>query len=454
MEEIRNNTITTSENARSKRKNIVLDNLNAAEIASFQQRRITLFRKKSHHDYEKEVESLVNNFNIRRNNLTFSTVKSFWGQQNIISEMNLNEIQYLHSVLYLMNKRNKSASETIYVGGYLLRLRNFVESLSKAGGNLEDVINKIAYQIYNEHILNGDILFKYGEKGDRFYVILKGKLGVLLPSEKQTKMNEIDYIRYLAKLHKHKEEELLNKVISLNKNTFPIAEDNLELYLKETVKNTKLNNFKRSLTKEFAESTLKLMTYEDKNFKLSIEEYIIRIQPEIEYNELYTELHNVYIFEYKLVTYLDSGDNFGEVALDKKNQKRIATIIAVEDSYLGVIDRDLYQSSVKDAINRLKRTNILFLINCQLFKNCCNYENFERQYFNMFANKKINRGMKLIKAGQSALSLYFIKSGEFEVTMKKNIPEINNILYSLGIKVDDRDEKHLILVLSVRQSDD
>jgi CRP-like cAMP-binding protein len=77
----------------------------------------------------------------------------------------------------------------------------------------------------------GTIIFRYGNKGTRFYIVLGGEVSVLLLRETKVEMTFLNYVRYLLLLKVLKEDELAKKIISANpKSTFRISEKDIDIY--------------------------------------------------------------------------------------------------------------------------------------------------------------------------------------------------------------------------------
>ena len=56
------------------------------------------------------------------------------------------------------------------------------------------------------------------------------------------------------------------------------------------------------------------------------------------------KIKTVTIPYYEIVNYFETGQTFGEVALNSPNAKRTATIITKEICYLAVLDKKIYES--------------------------------------------------------------------------------------------------------------
>ena len=82
---------------------------------------------------------------------------------------------------------------------------------------------------------------------EKFYIILQGKVGVLIPSEKRVRMTEAEYVKYLAKLKKLNESELYQKTIRLNSRKYCIEGDIID-YLEKVLKKIVYKTEKRPET--------------------------------------------------------------------------------------------------------------------------------------------------------------------------------------------------------------
>jgi len=71
--------------------------------------------------------------------------------------------------------------------------------------------------------------------------------------------------------------------------------------------------------------------------------------------------------------------------------------------------------------------------------------NFRKNYFMDFSIVKYIKGDKIFIEGENAKTIYFIKNGEFKLTMKKNITEINGLIKYFGGRIKkERHETNLL----------
>ena len=79
----------------------------------------------------------------------------------------------------------------------------------------------------------GEVLFKIGDIGDKFFFILSGKINILKLKElKKIYMTNVEYLQYCIFLINNKEDYILNDVFKKNKKVLDITniEDIIKLY--------------------------------------------------------------------------------------------------------------------------------------------------------------------------------------------------------------------------------
>ena len=112
-------------------------------------------------------------------------------------------------IYYILTKMNKTDKEIFLVKLYLQNLDKFISIFHDATMPLKDLLDKIASQILVENYAINNIICKTGDKGDKVYIILKGSVSVLL------------------KLHLFQENELISKILLVNKEKYNIDEREL-----------------------------------------------------------------------------------------------------------------------------------------------------------------------------------------------------------------------------------
>ena len=146
--------------------------------------------------------------------------------------------------------------------------------------------------------------------------------------------------------------------------------------------------------------------------------------------------HNVILWTYFHVTNLIDGQIFGDVALSENNKRRTASIITQENTICGTLDNHIYNRFIKDAQKKIRKNIVHSLLNVNFLKGI-NPDIFEEHYFNMFKYDCIHRKDYLFKSGEERNSIYIVTSGEIEASINCTIQQLNKILKSKNVNLDD-----------------
>ena len=335
----------------------------------------------------------------------------------------------------------------------------------------ESSLNKILFALANnleiEKLPKNKIVFKIGETGERFYIILSGKVSILRPKEIEYELTPQQYFIKLAFLNKNKEFYLLNKTIAKNYHTYPI--DYKEINIINDIifrkRYQKLIGFKPSITefkklfKDFNKDPLRecnldfneLAIKESFNidFEKDFEEKLLQglnlldvktknlsndsnshVYTYIEHSK---DFKKVIIFENEYFFTLNAGQNFGDLALDSVTRSRNATVIGEADmTYLGVIKKNIYEEFVLNEKERIKTREIQFLIENYFFRPV-KIKTFVKKFFKDFIYEEALRDTIIFKEKDAMDYIYFIKEGEVEIYVNKTIVEIQKFIRGLSI---------------------
>lgn len=144
-------------------------------------------------------------------------------EQNIIklNELNFNTIQYI------LSKKNRNQKELSIIQEFLNSLNLFNNPNKNV--NKEKLLLSLSSFLKLEKRPQNSILFKFGNKGNKFYIVIKGELSVLILKETKVELNTVDYFIHLLLLKSLKEDELLKKTLMANnKIGIKIDENNFE----------------------------------------------------------------------------------------------------------------------------------------------------------------------------------------------------------------------------------
>ena len=475
-----------------------------------------------------------------------------------------------------MKKNNRSSNQNHIILDYIFLFSNFSGKFSSFQSNeLNHHINlyNLALSLKYEFYENKNIIIKYGDSGDKFYLLLKGSVDIVVPKWHSVLLSEEEYMYYLCKLKYYNENELLHKTldknnrfvystkfylnqyisdkfseygksersrngetfvvnnyndknlsnfnlqknfINNNSSSYIFSKKNYKIYEKLNNDSEKLfkKNYKDILNspkifetidlsektenylnkinaeeiKNMKKSELSTLNLENKNNffsensnrdeiknyfndeinsnensnkfkiffkkKLSKEEnkssnettnhnisfndaqdYISRILPVLREKSYLEEekKEKHFILLYHHIKTLESGETFGELALQKNKGKRTATIIAKEDCHICFLDKKVYNKTLLDINNKDLNRNLHFFLNGPIFLNY-NKIYFFRNIYNLLSCQHINKGELLVKENDNFEDIYFIKEGTFEVKKRCSLLEINNLITRLGGK--------------------
>jgi CRP-like cAMP-binding protein len=424
-----------------------------------------------------EKYSIASNFSRKSGYLRKS---SFYNMNNLAnlfsSSSNEEDAENLRlAAIYVLNKQKRSVSENNILAEFLKTLQPLVDMLNKdvSEKNFDDLLKNISFHLKYYFAEKNQVLFKFGDYGDLFYLILRGKVGVFLPKDEKVMMTEEEYLIYLIKLRKYQEIGLLHSCLIKNRNIYRIEEENFDDWVysvlddEDVISNLpsinpskklqSLNSIRSFVTRKIPNHTNEkvLLKYPKRtnrikkllraymlelydiitnnDHKLDIvspEEYIKRSKPDkiTDHAFLSTEKKMVTIWTYNFILSLEDGKKFGDFALEVTgNQKRSATIVALEATHFGTMEKASYLTSIREVAEKVKRLNVNFIISQQIFSNC-NRHVFLKSYYNFLVLKKVNWKEKIALEGGNADKIFILKEGEFEISMKKSNLQINDIL--------------------------
>ena len=320
---------------------------------------------------------------------------------------------------------------------YIQTLKGFVNILKLTNEDFNFNLQECA-KILNYSQKEGNIIIvEEGEKGDSFFLILKGSVTFLVSKKEQYEMTKQQYILHLFKLRKNNSNELLKQCLQLNSLVFPI-EDSFDNFLKSIVKK-KIKDIELIENKLIYSKAKELYNYITNNNKketnITIEDYINRnnIENEDEESEYSNDKEKeqikkiVIIPNYIVIGKCGIGETFGELALEKRGGKRKATVITNEETDFAIIYRKQYDHLLKNAIENAKKKFFNVINGYNVFKFIPNYI-LEKKYYKLFTMLKLDKGKNLIEENEDNDKVYIIICGDYEITTNRNLIEINDLI--------------------------
>ena len=387
----------------------------------------------------------------------------------------INPREAFEEVDYIFSKKIRSINEMIYLQ-HLLTLYDVIPSIFVNCDLIEpnEVLFNMAICLNMHNYKSNELIFKYGEYTDKLFFVLSGSVSLFEPVERSCKMDIDQYISYLNQLENCEEYELIKKIIDINKvykndSNVLMIKNNNEKYIrkkylqkikaiKEIIKNQDYSTIEVNLNTEI-NSTID--TTEDTiNLKeiISSEEYIRRIIPSIstdikkeekkeneksnpdDINKLVKNKRDIKYYSYSLVKEVKPFNTFGEIILDdeenKNNinnnnsnnfRKRELTAICNEPSRILYLDINNWQKYFKNRQDSIKMKNILTILDIPFLRHI-NIDYFKEKIFDHFSLFNYKIGEYIFKQNDKRKKIYFVVSGEVELTMNASINDINNII--------------------------
>ena len=118
------------------------------------------------------------------------------------------------TIKYILNKPKRSADELLIIKTYLSTM-SFLSTIKSPIGN-DKLLFSLSIYLKSEKKSKNTILFRFGNKGNKFYIILEGEVSILILKERKEMISFKRYFLHLLLLKMLKEEELVKKTIIAN----------------------------------------------------------------------------------------------------------------------------------------------------------------------------------------------------------------------------------------------
>ena len=220
-------------------------------------------------------ELLINNIN-----KIFSNPPSNHGYRHdievLLNELYIDEETYFDIIIECLSKEKRNREELNLITSYLFFMEEFIKILNGKESNkketeiLNELLNLSTFLYYLQKPKNV-VLMRFGEKGNKAYINLNGVVDVLIKISKLMKVNEKEYLYYLACLIKYNEFALINLVINENFFNFPLLiYDDIE---SKTQINSVLYNINIKKGKNYIITFIQDENKEIKKIKLNINSF-------------------------------------------------------------------------------------------------------------------------------------------------------------------------------------
>ena len=156
------------------------------------------------------------------------------GNENIVIDyINLSQEQFYRRGLELFRNEKRDFNQNQIVIEFLMNLNPFAQGIKEVRKvNYRDLFSSLSFTLKHKFLTKNKIIYKYNDELDNFYLVLKGRVDILVPNEEYIKLTEPEYFIYLLKLRKYNEYKLLEKTLNKNNSTFPMNEQNFDIWIK------------------------------------------------------------------------------------------------------------------------------------------------------------------------------------------------------------------------------
>ena len=368
----------------------------------------------------------------------YSLVKNYEKNPNELNRIMQNE--KTHEIIKnILTQKTRSEDEIYLLKVYLRQLTKFMKLISREGTEeIDYILSKVSNDIELEIYKKNNFIMKIGDIGNNFYIILKGKVAVIISKYYDVIMTKKEYINHLKLLKYFEENYLFNKTLVDNYEILQIKSDEIE--------NAKLNikKFEYSNLKDYF-SLINAENYQDEEkvnqiIGLNRIEIDTFLNPNRKSKTKYYYLRITGLFK---VVELNEGNSFGEMALLNKESKRTASIYTLEDSFFGTLNFREYKMSLKTYLDEYKTLTITLVFENSLFKNV-GKTFFINKFWNYFIVRNLNKGDYVFKNNFRRDEIYFIYKGEIKIVAPKlTYDKIIKYLNEFSPSLHKINKKHL-----------
>ena len=322
----------------------------------------------------------------------------------------------------------------------------------------ENLLLELSKLLKLKKIHKNELIFQQGDEAENFCIILKGNVKILKLRPYEYYMTNEEYISFLLDLRLNDQMEIIHQSKRYNNLIYPINEnfDNFVINL-STKKAGGIYLDMQNLINKAKEVFNYIKQQEEINlkkrlFKLAPKDYIKKfaVSDEIIHNtEIINNLINEKITDEKEIDKikllmkdrkkviipnyiefieLSSGNTFEDLAFENHSNLYQSSIISLDnDGYLGYINKKKYYLLMHEAVSKRNKKFFLLLVYLNFLKKS-NLFLFERKYLGFFHDKVFDANYELFREGEESYYTYFISEGEFELSINKNIIEVNEML--------------------------
>ena len=303
--------------------------------------------------------------------------------KNIMGE-EMTDKEYVFIILE-KNPKNRKEKEIQIISDYLSHNYQYFQNIKNESQlKMENLAKVVRLKIFYP----GEEIIRYGEMGDKFYIVMEGKVQIYKPKYEEVQMTPNDFIKYMNNIKsKENDEDKYYRLKEYNKN-----------------RNFDLDKFTK---------------------------YSHNI-------DIMNTNRDVYIETLECMGSYGEGFSFGELALIR-NEKRNATIkSSIEEdnkcTILLSIGKESYNKALREYQDKKLTKDIENFVRAYPF--CKNLTREKMiSLFNCLNKINLEKGEYLFHQNDEDTNLYFITKGKFEVYTRISLNWLNKFMeYVINIK--------------------
>lgn len=341
------------------------------------------------------------------------------------------------------------------------------------GNNFTEVLREISFFIKYKTYEANKIINKFGDIANTFIIIIEGKVDKIVLKEKKVQMGYSTYLRYLGYLIVNNDYDVVKKVLEINWDVIPIViEDLKDEYGKieniarynsnNKIKYIKVKNIidlfdeneKEKYANAFKEALGKLKCNNEQC--ITAKEYVNHLshyqKKEILFFEKETKL-DITILEYYHVKSLKKGDHFTEIAMNNPYKKSKTTLISRKECLIGIIQRENYPATLKEAIDNNSKHNIVTILTTDLFINSISANLFNKKYYQYFVKGRKKKHTLILTQNLPIKNIYLIHKGIIDVSCIVSMNDITNYIMYIYEMLTVKDIEIAKIVNAIREED-
>ncbi|KAL4494613.1 hypothetical protein ABPG72_004515 [Tetrahymena utriculariae] len=357
------------------------------------------------------------------------------GSEKIIIDFNKKEVNLQNqedqqALIQILKKEIRNKKELQFIDRAVCSLKFFAEKKQQLNEKLySKLLEKLKYQFLEKE----KPLFYHGEKGDKYYIVLKGCLVLLLPPkpfEECASIDELQQQRLRERYNRlkdpesyiHKQEEDFTprspNILSSNRNRV----QTLSKYVNSAFKFCVNPGKPQTPTN----SSMSSPQSRKQSYKIKPENEQEQMGNQIESMfELYTQ---AFFPNFKNAFTFNAGAGFGEIALLRKTE-RSGTVVSKEDCHLMTLDKDSFDEVLGRWEIQKTDEQLSFLKTFAFFKDV--NEKYLLGLLHSMKQVAMIRNETIYKEEESPDNVYFIKEGEIELSKLCQIQKSETIQQQL-----------------------